>query len=73
MRQVVTRLDFDGYYVLFYAHQLSRLLRTRKHPLMEEPPAKPSGTIAVLFIYALIILALWGLAYLALLLRGATQ
>lgn len=34
---------------------------------------KPSGTIAILFIYALIILVLWGGAYIALLLRGATQ
>lgn len=40
---------------------------------MEEPHPKPSGTIVVLFIYALIILVLWGFAYLALLLRGATQ
>lgn len=40
---------------------------------MDEPHPKPSGTIAILFIYALIILALWGSAYFALLLRGATE
>jgi hypothetical protein len=40
---------------------------------MEEPLSKPSGTIAILFIYALIILVLWGSAYFALLLRGATE
>ncbi|HEV8726217.1 MAG TPA: cytochrome c oxidase subunit 2A [Candidatus Binatia bacterium] len=40
---------------------------------MEEPNPKPSGTIAILLIYALIIIVLWGSAYFALLLRGATQ
>ncbi|MGH8515382.1 MAG: cytochrome c oxidase subunit 2A [Gammaproteobacteria bacterium] len=39
---------------------------------MEAHP-KPSGTIAILFIYALIILVLWGGAYFALLVRGATE
>ncbi len=40
---------------------------------MEEPHPKPTGTIAVLIIFALIIVLLWGSVYLALLLRGATQ
>lgn len=34
---------------------------------------RPVGTIAVLLLYALIILLLWGSAYLTLLLRGLTQ
>ncbi len=40
---------------------------------MEEPRPKPSGTIAVLLIYAVIIVLLWGSVYLTLLLRGSTQ
>jgi Cytochrome c oxidase subunit IIa family len=40
---------------------------------MEEPPNEPSGTIAVLLIYAAISLVLWGSVYLTLLLRGSTQ
>jgi hypothetical protein len=40
---------------------------------MEEPPPKPSGTIAVLLIYALISVILWGSVYITLLLRGSTQ
>lgn len=40
---------------------------------MDKPHHKPSGTIAILVIYALIILVLWGGAYIALLLRGATE
>ena len=40
---------------------------------MEEPHLKPKGTIAVLVIFALLIVVLWGGVYIALLLRGATQ
>ncbi len=40
---------------------------------MEEPQPKPSGTIAVLLIFAFLIVVSWGSVYLALLLRGATQ
>ncbi len=40
---------------------------------MEEPHPKPSGTIAVLLIYALLIVILWGSVYLTLLSRGSTQ
>lgn len=40
---------------------------------MEEPHPKPSGTITVLLIYALLIVILWGSVYLALLSRGSTQ
>lgn len=40
---------------------------------MDEPPPKPSGTIAVLIIYAALSLALWGSIYLTLLFRGPTQ
>lgn len=40
---------------------------------MEEPHPKPKGTIAVLLIFAALIVLLWGGVYLALLLRGATQ
>ena len=40
---------------------------------MEEGHLKPKGTIAVLIIFALMILVLWGSVYLALLLRGGTQ
>lgn len=40
---------------------------------MEEPHPKPSGTIAVLIVYAALSLALWGAIYLTLLLRGTTR
>ncbi|HEY7556234.1 MAG TPA: cytochrome c oxidase subunit 2A [Candidatus Binatia bacterium] len=40
---------------------------------MEEPHPKPSGTIAILLIYAAISLILWGVVYLTLFLRGSTQ
>jgi hypothetical protein len=40
---------------------------------MEEPHPKPKGTIAVLIIFALLIVVLWSSVYIALLLRGATQ
>ncbi len=40
---------------------------------MEDPLPKPKGTLAVLVIFALTIVILWGAVYLALLLRGATQ
>ena len=40
---------------------------------MEEEHPKPTGTLAVLVIFALLIVVLWGSVYLALLLRGATQ
>lgn len=33
----------------------------------------PQGTIAILIIYILLIIALWGSAYLTLLSRGVTQ
>lgn len=33
----------------------------------------PQGTIAILVIYVILIVALWGSAYLTLLSRGATQ
>jgi hypothetical protein len=40
---------------------------------MEESPFKPKGTIAILVIFAVMIVLLWGSVYLALLLRGVTQ
>lgn len=40
---------------------------------MEDPHPKPKGTLAVLVIFALTIVVLWGTVYLTLLLRGATQ
>ncbi|HEY7219472.1 MAG TPA: cytochrome c oxidase subunit 2A [Candidatus Binatia bacterium] len=40
---------------------------------MEEPHPKPIGTLAVLVIFALLIVVLWGSVYIALLLRGAAQ
>jgi|GEM_PF-6528582 Cytochrome c oxidase subunit IIa family len=40
---------------------------------MEEPHPKPTGTIAVLIVYAALSLALWGSVYLTLLFRGSTQ
>jgi hypothetical protein len=40
---------------------------------MEDPHPKPKGTIAVLVVFALMIVILWGSVYLAMLLRGATQ
>jgi hypothetical protein len=40
---------------------------------MEDSHSKPKGTIAVLIIFALMIVVLWGSVYLALLLRGGTQ
>jgi len=40
---------------------------------MAESYPKPSGTIAVLIIYAALSLILWGSIYLTLLFRGATQ
>lgn len=36
-------------------------------------PTTPQGTIALLLIYVLIIIALWGSAYLTMLSRGMTQ
>jgi hypothetical protein len=38
----------------------------------EEQP-RPKGTIAVLVVFAVIIVVLWGSVYLTLLLRGAAQ
>jgi hypothetical protein len=40
---------------------------------MAEGHLKPKGTIAILIIFALAIVVLWGSAYVALLLRGAAQ
>ncbi len=40
---------------------------------MKDRPPKPKGTLAVLVIFALIIVASWIAVYLTLLLRGATQ
>ena len=40
---------------------------------MEDPHPKPSGTFAVLLIYAFLIVVLWGSVYLVLLLRGSGQ
>jgi hypothetical protein len=40
---------------------------------MEDLHPKPKGTIAVLVVFALLIVVLWGSVYLAMLLRGATQ
>ena len=40
---------------------------------MEDQYPKPKGTIALLVIFAAIIVLVWGSVYLALLLRGATQ
>jgi hypothetical protein len=40
---------------------------------MEDPLPKPKGTLAVLVIFALAIVVLWGTVYLTLLLRGGTQ
>jgi hypothetical protein len=40
---------------------------------MEESHSQPKGTIAILVIFAAMIVVLWGSVYLALLLRGATQ
>jgi cytochrome c oxidase subunit IIa family protein len=40
---------------------------------MEDLHPKPRGTIAILVIFALMIVILWGSVYLAMLLRGATQ
>jgi hypothetical protein len=40
---------------------------------MDETHAKPKGTIAILIIFALLIVVLWSYVYIALLLRGATQ
>jgi hypothetical protein len=39
---------------------------------MKEPDT-PQGTIALLLVYVVIIVALWGSAYLTMLSRGATQ
>ena len=39
---------------------------------MQEHP-KPIGTVAVLVIYVILIIALWGSVYLTLLSRGVTQ
>lgn len=39
---------------------------------MKEPEA-PKGTIALLLVYFLVIVALWGNAYLIMLSRGVTQ
>jgi hypothetical protein len=39
----------------------------------QDPHPKPKGTIAILIIFALLIVVLWSSVYIALLLRGATQ
>jgi hypothetical protein len=39
---------------------------------MKEPDT-PQGTLALLLVYALIVIALWGSAYLTMLSRGTTQ
>jgi hypothetical protein len=39
---------------------------------MKEPQT-PQGTIAVLILYVLLVIALWGSAYLTMLSRGVTQ
>ncbi|RMF35236.1 MAG: cytochrome c oxidase subunit 2A [Chloroflexi bacterium] len=39
---------------------------------MQEHP-KPIGTVAILVIYVILIIALWGSVYLTLLSRGVTQ
>jgi hypothetical protein len=36
-------------------------------------PDTPQGTIALLLVYLLIVIALWGNAYMTMLSRGATQ
>ena len=40
---------------------------------MEDPHPKPKGTIAVLIVFAFLIVFLWGSVYLVMLFRGATQ
>ena len=40
---------------------------------MNEADSKPKGTIAILVLFAVLIVVLWASVYLALLLRGATQ
>lgn len=40
---------------------------------MKGSNSKPRGTIAILIIFAVMIVLLWGSVYLALLLRGASQ
>ncbi|HZD41284.1 MAG TPA: cytochrome c oxidase subunit 2A [Terriglobales bacterium] len=40
---------------------------------MKEPEPKPKGTIAILVVFAIVTLLLWGSLYAALLLRGVTQ
>jgi hypothetical protein len=39
---------------------------------MKEPQT-PQGTIAILILYVLLVIALWGSAYLTMLSRGITQ
>jgi len=40
---------------------------------MEEAHPKPKGTIAILVVFALLIVVSWGSVYLALLFRGTTH
>ena len=40
---------------------------------MNESNSQPRGTIAILIVFAAMIVLLWGSVYLALLLRGASQ
>jgi hypothetical protein len=40
---------------------------------MNEGNSKPKGTIAILILFAALIVIFWGSVYVALLLRGATQ
>ncbi|MGE5302450.1 MAG: cytochrome c oxidase subunit 2A [Alphaproteobacteria bacterium] len=40
---------------------------------MDDLQTKPKGTIAILVVFAFLIVILWGSVYLAMLLRGATQ
>ena len=40
---------------------------------MMQEPQTPQGTIALLLVYLVIVIALWGAAYLTVLSRGMTQ
>jgi hypothetical protein len=54
-------------------HQLSRISPTSPQEELMRDPDTPKGTIALMLVYVVIIIALWSNVYLTILSRGATQ
>jgi hypothetical protein len=57
---------------LFVIHSSHLFILSKEEDAMKDPDT-PKGAIALMIVYAVIILALWSNVYLTLLSRGATQ